>query len=73
MNRNPPTRSAQTLNLVLGAGGLLLQAGCPLTGREFREVATPAVHTGVSQILNGLLDGLFAAIEPEAEDASTDS
>ena len=52
---------------VLGmlAGTFTITAGCTV-GREFREAAGPAVQSGVTQIVNGLLDGLFAAIEPEA-------
>lgn len=39
-----------------------VQTGCG-GGREFRETAFPAIHSGVSSILNGLVDGVFAAIE----------
>jgi len=45
---------------------LVTQASC-VPGYEFRTVATPAIQNGVSQILNGLLDGFFAAIAPEPE------
>lgn len=51
----------------------VLATGCGKTHDEFRAVATPAIHNGVSQILNGLLDGLFAAIAVEpggGDDAS---
>jgi len=41
-------------------------AGCEV-GKEFRAAATPAIHTGVSAIVNGLVDGLFAAIEVEPD------
>ena len=37
----------------------------PYSGTQFRETALPAVQTGVSAIMNGLLDGLFASIEVE--------
>ena len=43
---------------------LIGTTGC-VSGREFREAAGPAVQTGVTEIVTGLLDGLFAAIEPE--------
>jgi len=36
------------------------------TGKEFRSVAGPAVHQGISAILNGLLDGIFAAVMPDS-------
>jgi len=45
---------------------LLISSGC-LSDREFRAAALPAVQSGVSQILNGFLDGVFAAIAPEPE------
>jgi hypothetical protein len=42
------------------------------TGREFREAALPAVQTGINAILDGLVDGVFASIEPDAApDATT--
>ena len=41
-------------------------AGCDV-GTEFRAAATPAVHAGVSSIINGLVDGVFAAIAVEPE------
>lgn len=61
----------------IGFGGVValsLQIAC-IPGREFRAVATPAFQSGVSQILNGILDGVFAAVavEPENLDDSSDS
>ncbi len=38
--------------------------GC-LSGREFRDIAGPAVHSGVALILDGLVDGVFAVIDPD--------
>ena len=49
-----------------------LPTGC-VGGKEFRETAFPAIHTGVSSILNGLVDGVFAAIEVDPETARTTS
>ena len=69
-NRDNPKRRPSRLLLfrpctaALIAIVVLTPAGC-VTGREFLIVATPAVQDGVSQIVNGLLDGLFAAIEPD--------
>ncbi len=37
--------------------------GC---GREFRDAAGPALEAGVGQILDGLVDGLFAVFEPDS-------
>ena len=52
--------------MVLATLALVPQTACTF-GREFRAVATPAFQQGVSQILNGLVDGIFAAIAPEPE------
>ena len=52
--------------LAVGSSGV---TGC-VTGEEFRAVAGPAVETGVTSIVNGLLDGLFAVIEPDATTGS---
>lgn len=40
---------------------LSLQFGC-LASQRFRDAAGPAIQTGVTDIVNGLLDGFFAAI-----------
>ena len=46
-------------------------SGCVAgAGREFRNAALPAIRSGATSILNGLLDGLFAAIEPEPQSSS---
>jgi hypothetical protein len=43
---------------------LTIQTGCP-AGKEFREAAGPAIKTGVNSVLDGLVDGFFAAFEPD--------
>ncbi len=60
--------SACLLGLALFASG-----GCdlPLQGTQFREAALPAIETGMSSILNGLLEGVFAAIEVENDTSDT--
>ena len=68
-----PTRSLLPRLLSRGAIGLLivLQSGCiPIEGTEFRDAALPAIETGINAILDGLVDGIFAVIEPEAGNAS---
>lgn len=40
---------------------LSLQFGCLATQR-FRDAAGPALETGITNIVNGLLDGFFAVI-----------
>lgn len=41
-------------------------SGCTLP-REFRTAANPALQSGLTSILTGLVDGVFAVIEPEPE------
>ena len=61
------TRTCVTaITMVVAA---VFSTGC-LSGREFRDIAGPAVHSGVSLILDGLVDGVFAVIDPDtASDA----
>ena len=65
-----PSRMAAA---AVAAGALLAQPGCTTGLDEFRTVATPALHGGVSQIMNGFLDGFFAAIEPESSSGSSNT
>ena len=58
-------RRSQALAVAIASIALSGVTGC-VTGREFREAAGPAFQTGVTAIVNGLLDGLFAIIEPDA-------
>lgn len=67
-NRNGG-RVHRALIVGLAFAALAVQAGC-LTGTEFRSTAIPAVQAGVSQIVDGLLDGLFAVIEPDGTSSS---
>lgn len=57
-------RRSQALTIAVATIALSSMTGC-VTGREFREAAGPAFQTGVTAIVNGLLDGLFAIIEPD--------
>ncbi len=38
--------------------------GCA-SGRDFREAALPLVESGVTDVINGFVDGFFAAIAVE--------
>jgi len=51
--------------MVLLAAGL---SGCDLLGKEFRQVAGPMVQSGVTDIMNGVLNGLFAVFEPDSSE-----
>ena len=44
----------------LAVWSLLALPGCDM-GREFRAAALPQVSEGVTQVVNGLLDGLLKA------------
>ena len=61
-------RQGWIVGLVVAVFGI--QTGC-VGGTEFRETALPAIHSGVSSILNGLVDGVFAAIEVDPLTADT--
>ena len=59
-------RSMRGIAVMLAAAGITLSTGCePDVGRQFRDAALPSLHTGVSAIVNGLVEGVFATIEPE--------
>ena len=64
MTRPSLARLSGAVTLVAATTALMTQTGC-LTGPEFRAAALPAVESGVDQILDGLVDGIFAAIQPE--------
>ena len=68
MGRQTRVRRSRKLAIGIGTVALASQAACiPYSGTQFREAAIPAVQTGMSSIMNGLLDGLFAAIEVEKQ------
>ena len=62
-----PLRLIATVGLALAT---VTQPGCVPIGTEFREAAGPALEEGLNSIMDGLLDGLFAAIEPDGTDSS---
>lgn len=70
MKNNLLNRSRRVMALFVTGAGLMQLSGCPVTGREFVATAGPSVKNGVTLIVNGLLDGLFAAIEPDATTAN---
>lgn len=51
---------------VVLAASACMSASCTF-GREFRDAAIPSLQTGVTSILTGLVNGVFAAIEPEPD------
>ncbi|MCA9250870.1 MAG: hypothetical protein R3E58_20970 [Phycisphaerae bacterium] len=54
--------------LVLMTGGSLtlsMAGGCA-QAEEFRAIASGQVQSGLTSIVTGLIDGLFAVIEPDA-------
>ena len=52
--------------LVLAACTVIATLSGCLTGPQFRQAALPAIEGGIEQILDGLVDGVFAAIEVES-------
>lgn len=71
MKERTRRRCSWKLTFALLVCGLFALPGC-LTGDEFRAVAGPGVKSGVTSIVNGVLDGLFAIVEPDTSRASTD-
>ncbi|MHC5110971.1 MAG: hypothetical protein ACYTHJ_13960 [Planctomycetota bacterium] len=66
-----PSNQAVMAGILVGL--TLLSTGCiPVRGQAFRDNALPAIESGVELILDGVVDGLFAAIqtEPGNDDAS---
>lgn len=41
---------------------ITIQTGCTLTD-TFRTAAGPALQSGITDVVNGILDGIFAVIE----------
>ena len=68
MNRQRGARLRCTLAVGVGVAALSTQVGCiPYSGTQFRETAVPAVQTGVTSIMVGLIDGIFAAVDVESQ------
>ncbi len=71
MQNGTPWRRVIRVIMMFGGGGLMTVSACNGTlGREFRTVAGDSVEQGVTSIVNGVLDGLFAVVQPDA--SSTD-
>jgi hypothetical protein len=52
---------------VIGSIGVLPVSACNGTlGTEFRSVAGASIKQGVLSIVTGLIDGMFAVIEPDS-------
>ncbi len=57
---------------VLGCAVLPLAAGgCTELGDDFRNAAGPSLQSGITQVLNGMVDGAFAVFEPGKDEDST--
>lgn len=50
--------------LALSAG--LSMGGCNDDFDEFRSAASPRLEAGVDALFDGLIDGIFAVVEPDA-------
>ncbi len=47
--------------------GLAVVAGCKDRYDEFREAVSPSLQAGMSDILLGLTEGLFAVVDPDED------
>ena len=55
--------------LALSAG--LSMGGCSDDFDEFRAAASPQLEAGVDALLDGLVDGIFAVVEPNTSAETT--
>ncbi len=69
--RHSLSKKALRASIAAMSAGATFATGC-LTGSEFREAAAPLVEQGVDSIMDGLIDGLFAVIDPDTTE-STDA
>lgn len=60
------TYKHRLLVLMIGGGMALLTMGGCAQAEEFRAVAVGQVQSGLTSIVTGLIDGVFAVIEPDA-------
>lgn len=61
-------RLAQSMCIGLG---LTITSGCR-EAEEFRAVAGNQVQSGLTSIVTGLIDGIFAVIEPDANETTAE-
>ncbi len=72
MGKLPDRRISKATVTGLALLGLTLGTGCDSEmAKEFREVATPSLQSGVSSILNGVVDGLFAVVDPDTSESDS--
>lgn len=67
-NRSRKTRVAGATLALLLIAGLPLLGGCDDSyAREFRSAANSSIQQGVNAILDGVVSGVFAVLEPEPQ------
>lgn len=49
------------------SGGSLWMGSCSEYSKEFRAAAGPQLETGVNALLDGLVAGMFAVVEPDPD------
>lgn len=65
MNQLLRTHSGKLRPACILATVVLLTTGCGVGGKEFRDAALPDIETGIRAVLDGLVNGVFAVVEPE--------
>jgi hypothetical protein len=71
MKQNKWVRKLIGVAVVAGGSGLLPASACNGTiGQEFRAVAGDSIQQGVQSIVSGMLDGVFAVMEPDSTGTS---
>ncbi|MCH8149108.1 MAG: hypothetical protein IH987_14185 [Planctomycetes bacterium] len=60
------TEGSFIIRILVSCAFIATLSGC-LTGPQFRTAALPAIEGGIEQILDGLVDGVFATIKVESD------
>lgn len=66
----PARGRAKSASLLWISAAVLGSLPTCLSGTQFRAAALPAFQSGVSQILDGFVSGVFAAIAVEPDNSS---
>ena len=68
MKRSRRARVWMSIATVVGGSGLLPVSACNgVLGRQFRTAAGDSIEQGVQSIVSGVLDGVFAILEPDSD------
>lgn len=72
MKRNGWLRKAWA-TAALTTSGTMWLGSCDQFSKEFRAAAGPQLETGVNALLDGIVTGMFAVVEPDPGSGSSTS